>query len=178
MRRPVFRQKWLALAAAVVTAGAQLAWAKSDVPSDFIKFSTLKWDRGHAHAQTQGGKTVQLGLVERYQHLLQDKLQHAKPIAAAATMIDATSGQILAAIELGRDARGSLLFEPVAPAASLFKLVTTVALYERSDVTPSTQICTHGGLRGIEREHLAPAHGPGTVCTKFAQALGVSRNAV
>src|SRR6187402_177784 len=178
MRRPVTQRKWLALAAALLAAGLPAVWASSETPGDFIKFSTVKWERGQSRAQTQSGETVQLGLVERYQHLLQDVLVQAKPIAAAATMIDATSGQILAAAELGRDARGSLLFEPVAPAASLFKLVTTVALYERSDVTPSTQVCTHGGLRGIEREHLAPAQGPGTVCTKFAQALGVSRNAV
>jgi cell division protein FtsI/penicillin-binding protein 2 len=33
-------------------------------------------------------------------------------------------------------------------------------------------------MRGIEREHLSPAQGPDAVCTKFAYALGVSRNAV
>jgi peptidoglycan glycosyltransferase len=65
----------------------------------------------------------------------------------------------------------------VAPAASVFKLVTTIALYEHSDVTPATRICTHGGLRSIQLEHLTPPRGQGVVCSSFHQALGTSRNA-
>ena len=36
----------------------------------------------------------------------------------------------------------------------------------------------HGGVHGIERRHLEPAHGPGTECGRFAWALGHSKNAV
>lgn len=66
----------------------------------------------------------------------------------------------------------------MAPAASVFKVVTAAALYERTNVTPEQRVCTNGGLRRIEREHLEPARGKGTLCTPLSQALGHSRNAV
>ncbi len=64
------------------------------------------------------------------------------------------------------------------PAASLFKVVTTTALFESTSVTPQDQVCINGGVHGIERRHLEPARGPGTECGRFAWALGHSKNAV
>src|SRR5690606_2075246 len=84
--------------------------------------------------------------------------------------------QVLAAGELGGTGP-SLLVEPVAPAASVFKLVTTAALYEKTHVTPRTLRCTAGGPRGITDDPLRPARAPGATCGAFGEALGVSRNA-
>lgn len=143
-----------------------------------IRFSSISWNAGEAVAQDGHGHEVSLGLDPELQNALTRILTQAQPIAGAATLVDARSGQILAAAEIGHDPGGSLLFEAVAPAASLFKIVTTAALYEHTDVTPMTRVCTRGGMRDILLEHLTPAVGPGTTCTRFAQALGVSRNAV
>jgi cell division protein FtsI/penicillin-binding protein 2 len=68
----------------------------------------------------------------------------------------------------------------ITPAASLFKIVTTVALFERAQLGPLTPVCISGGERGIERHHLTPPH-PGdrnVRCRPFEEALGFSRNAV
>lgn len=64
------------------------------------------------------------------------------------------------------------------PAASVFKLVTTAALFESGGVKPSERVCIAGGVRSVERRHLDPPRGAGVSCGPFSQALGFSRNAV
>ncbi|MCH2109164.1 MAG: hypothetical protein MK135_07535, partial [Polyangiaceae bacterium] len=142
----------------------------------FIRWDSIRWKEGHATGKTHQGKLKVLGLDQRLQRELKRLLKRARPLAGAATLIDARSGQVLAAAEIG-ESHGSLLFDPIAPAASVFKLVTTAALYENSPLTPGQKICTQGGQRRIERRHLMPASGPEAICSPFAQALGVSRNA-
>lgn len=141
-----------------------------------IEWGTVKWEEGRAYGSDAEKARVPLVLDEGLQSELRQLLVDAKSTAAAAVVVDVETGAVLAATELGQSP-GSLLFDPVAPAASVFKLVTTAALYERTGVTPTTRVCTAGGLRTIERSHLAPAEGAGTVCGPFAQALGTSRNA-
>jgi cell division protein FtsI/penicillin-binding protein 2 len=163
-------------AALCLTGVATAAAAPSDTP--LIRFSSLSWNEGTAYAQDTQGAEVALGLEGDLQKSLEYYLTRARPIAGAAVVVDARTGQVLAASEIGNDPKGSLLFDAISPAASVFKIVTTAALYEHTDVTPLTQVCTKGGNRDILREHLSPASGPGTTCTRFAHALGVSRNAV
>lgn len=141
-----------------------------------LEWGTVSWAEGRAYGSDGGKNPVPLVLDEELQSELRRLLVDAKSTAAAAVVVDVETGAVLAATELG-ESSGSLLFDPVAPAASVFKLVTTAALYERTGVTPSTRVCTAGGLRSIERSHLAPAEGTGTVCGPFQQALGTSRNA-
>lgn len=141
-----------------------------------IRFASIRYAPSGATAQDSSGQEVPLGLDRDLQAKLLQTLERARPIAGAATLVDVQSGQVLAAAEVGVSPQ-SLLFEAVAPAASVFKIVTTAALYEKTNVTPLTRVCTSGGARTIEREHLAPASGPDAVCAKFAHALGVSRNA-
>lgn len=108
-------------------------------------------------------------------------LSRARPERGAAIVVDVETGRILAIDEIGASdptlETESLLFDAISPAASLMKLVTTAALYERSDVTPSLRVCTRGALRLIEEEHLSPPRGPGVYCSAFGQALAVSKNA-
>ncbi|HSC87256.1 MAG TPA: penicillin-binding transpeptidase domain-containing protein [Polyangiaceae bacterium] len=104
-------------------------------------------------------------------------MNRARPVAGALTLVDVATGRVLAAVELGDTSHGSLLVDARSPAASVFKLVTTIALYERTSVTPATRVCTKGGLRSIAAEHLVPGTGDGVVCSSFHQALGTSRNA-
>ena len=170
------RLRITALLALLGSLSAINAAAKSE--SLALKWSSIQWQDHQALAADSTGQSVELGLDEELQKELEKILSRAQAISGAATLVDARTGQVLAAAELGDQKSGSLLFDPIAPAASVFKLVTTAALYEKTQVTPMTRVCTHGGNRGIEREHLTPAKGSGTVCGKFAHALGVSRNAV
>lgn len=157
---------WSVLASAALAAGdaTQLRWG------------SIRYDGQGATAVTTDGAPVELGVDVHLQRELKKILTRARPLAGAAVLVDARSGQVLAAAEIGKS-EGSLLFDAVAPAASVFKIITTSALYETTDVTPLTRVCTEGGLRAIFPQHLVPAKGPGAVCGKFAHALGVSRNA-
>ncbi|MCA9707321.1 MAG: hypothetical protein KDK70_15820 [Myxococcales bacterium] len=65
-----------------------------------------------------------------------------------------------------------------APAASTFKLVTTAALLDSQQATPSTRVCFHGGLHGIEDDDLRddPAHD--VQCETLGDAVAHSYNLV
>jgi cell division protein FtsI/penicillin-binding protein 2 len=94
-------------------------------------------------------------------------------------MVEPKTGRVLAFSALGGEThRFELLTKARLPAASLFKIVTTTALFESSTLSPQDEVCIQGGMRGIERRHLEPARGPGTECGRFAWALGHSKNAV
>jgi penicillin-binding protein A len=94
--------------------------------------------------------------------------------------VHAPTGRILAWQEYRRPGHGGHpLTEALTPAASLFKIVTTVALFERSPVMPTSLVCIDGGEHEIERFHLTPPPASSTVrCRPFGEALGFSRNAV
>ncbi len=106
-------------------------------------------------------------------------LRSAKPVEGAVVMLEPKTGRVLAFSALGGAAnRFELLTKARLPAASLFKIVTATALFENTTLSPQDEVCIQGGMRGIERRHLEPAHGPGTECGRFAWALGHSKNAV
>jgi penicillin-binding protein A len=90
------------------------------------------------------------------------------------------TGRVLAWQEYRRRGQaGHPITEAMTPAASLFKIVTAVALFERTPVLPTTNVCISGGERGVERAHLTPpARDVPTLCRPFEEALGFSRNAV
>lgn len=172
-RRPL--QTWIFALLSLGLVSATRAWGNPE-PTD-IRWSTARLDGEEPVARDTQGTIVPLGIEADLQAELERLLARSRPIAGAATLVDAQTGQILAAAEIGESPEGSLLFDPIAPAASVFKIVTTVALYEHTSVTPLTRVCTEGGHRDILRSHLSPARGAGAVCGKFAHALGVSRNA-
>lgn len=101
----------------------------------------------------------------------------ARPVSGAALLVDAQRGELLV-FEAYRSRSGlpHPIFTPV-PAASVFKLITTTALFERTPVNPRTRVCIAGGEHAIERAHLEPALGQGSLCAPFFSALGFSRNA-
>ena len=106
-----------------------------------------------------------------------EQLRTARPLQGAVVMLDIRTGRVLVWAELKAPQQKSLLYEAQAPAASVFKLVTTVALFDRGHIDPRQKVCINGGEHGIYRRHLEPAVGPGTLCAPFFQALGHSRNA-
>ncbi|HYQ16115.1 MAG TPA: penicillin-binding transpeptidase domain-containing protein [Polyangiaceae bacterium] len=106
-------------------------------------------------------------------------LRGAKPVEGAIVALDPKTGNVLAfrAIASGGTSF-DVLTQARLPAASLFKVVTTTALFESTPISLQDRVCINGGVHGIERRHLEPARGPGTECGRFAWALGHSKNAV
>jgi penicillin-binding protein A len=64
-----------------------------------------------------------------------------------------------------------------APAASTFKLVTAAALLG-GETTPSTRVCFHGGLHGIEDAQLSDDSARDTQCETLSAAIAHSYNLV
>ena len=126
-------------------------------------------------SRTRGPSTLDAELERSAQRLLRG----AKPVEGAIVALDPKTGRVLAFRAIASSGSSfDVLTSARLPAASLFKVVTTTALFESTSITPQDQVCINGGVHGIERRHLEPARGPGTECGRFAWALGHSKNAV
>lgn len=64
------------------------------------------------------------------------------------------------------------------PAASTFKLVTAAALLDNEAANPSTKVCFHGGLHGIEDRDLDDDPAKDTRCENLSDAIAHSYNLV
>ena len=129
-----------------------------------------------ARALKQRGPST---LDSNLQRAAEKLLRGAKPVEGAIVALDPKTGRVLAwGAIAGSGSTLEVLTQARLPAASLFKVVTTTALFETTRVTPQDQVCINGGVHGIERRHLEPARGPGSQCGRFAWALGHSKNAV
>lgn len=123
----------------------------------------------------RGPSTLDASLTRTAEKLLRG----AKPVEGAIVALEPKTGRVLVFEAIGTGATSQeVLTQARLPAASLFKVVTTTALFETTPVTPQDQVCINGGMHGIERRHLEPARGPGAECGRFAWALGNSKNAV
>ena len=130
-------------------------------------------------APLAAGGDARLTLDLELQQTAAKLLSNANPMRGGMVVIDARSGEVLVWAESARDGRHhQVLTTARVPAASVFKLVTTAALFETTSVSPGEKICISGGTHGIERRHLDPPHGDATECSPFAYAIGHSKNAV
>jgi cell division protein FtsI/penicillin-binding protein 2 len=99
--------------------------------------------------------------------------------AGAIVVLNARTGRVLALAQRRRGVdRPTVAFDPSPPAASLFKIVTTAALLERSPVSIDTVQCYHGGSQRLEQHNLVDSERDDTACASVTQALGHSINAV
>lgn len=165
---------------AILLSSALLLGATSARPAanGSVDLAQRRLSGGHLVAPGPSGAPVELTLDPELQRDAERLLESARPLAGAVVAVDVKTGRILTWAEMRRDGRsGSVVTTAQAPAASVFKLVTTAALFETGNVTPSERICIAGGLRGIERRHLDPPRDGDIRCAPFFQALGHSKNA-
>jgi peptidoglycan glycosyltransferase len=138
----------------------------------------VRFDGDVATAPTEGGGTAELTLDATMQRAAMRLLAAAHPGSGAIVAIDPHRGQVLAWAGLRAGApAASVVRTTLAPAASLFKIVTTTALLEKH-VDPNRTVCIEGGTSGINAEHLRPPTSGRALCGPFREALGRSRNAV
>lgn len=174
---------WLVAALGVTSAAAEPAApepalvAPAEQQPLEVDLSRLRIRAGAVVAPARNDEAV-LTLDPALQRTSLDQLRAAHPVQGAVVVLEVRTGRVLVWAEHKAPKRKSLFYEAQAPAASVFKLVTTVALFERGHVDFKRRVCFDGGEHGIYRRHLAPAKGPAAACTTFSQALGHSRNAV
>jgi peptidoglycan glycosyltransferase len=173
------RRALAGLAACGLTALAASAWA---APAELTEPRPSAPPAQHSSARLHAGHAGKRSSLDpALQAVARRLLAEARPMMGGIIAVHVPTGRLLAWQEYRRPGQtGHPITQAITPAASLFKIVTTVALFERADVSPRSPICISGGEHSIERVHLIPAS-PGdadVLCRPFEEALGYSRNAV
>lgn len=153
------------------------AIAESTTAAPEVDLSDIRLTDHGAFAPVAGGGQAELTVDPELQRKAERLLAGAHPAAGAAVALDARTGKVLVWASIPNDRQHSPLYRLAAPAASVFKIVTTAALLERTRITPTTRVCIAGGMHEIEREHLDPPRAGARSCAPFFTALGHSRNA-
>ncbi len=119
--------------------------------------------------------TIQPDLQARLRRVLSD---YRVPWGAT-VLIEPGSGRVLAMAEHSQNEPKArdLSLRALAPAASIFKIVTSAALLEQG-IEPDAEICYHGGKHRIQKGNLADDPRRDRRCLTLASALGRSANVV
>ena len=126
-----------------------------------------------------GGRRAVFTLDPAVQKFATSVLEDNDVPAGAVVLLNASTGRVIALAQHTRDgAKPDVAFDPSPPAASLFKIVTTAALLERTDVTVDTVQCYHGGSQRLETHNLIDSARDDSACASVTEALGHSINAV
>jgi peptidoglycan glycosyltransferase len=153
--------------------------ARAAEPRPAIDLDHMAPHGGHWVAPLATGGDVQLTLDSELQQAATKILAGANAVRGGMVVLDAHTGQVLAWAETARDGHHhQTLTTARVPAASVFKLVTTAALFETTTLSPRDEVCISGGLHDIERRHLDAPHGDAIECSPFEYAIGYSKNAV
>jgi penicillin-binding protein A len=184
MHRRTWLQAVSALGAASALGRSPYAWAEEAPPAPptaapILDLNTIAPSGDGFTAQMDGGELASLTLNGELQHCGQELLKRAYPLSGGALMVDVATGRVLccASFTRNKQARSGHPLLSHAPAASVFKLITSAALLDKDKIRPDTRVCFSGGERQIERHHLErPPHVD--TCPPFRTALGFSRNAV
>ncbi len=97
----------------------------------------------------------------------------------ATVLLEPATGRVLALAQHSQEEprRADLALAAIAPAASIFKIVTAAALLERG-VGPDDEVCYHGGKHRLQPRLLADDPRRDRRCLTLASAFGHSANVV
>jgi len=138
-------------------------------------------DGDKAYMQRPDGSRLELTLNTRAQRDIEKLLKRRGVAYSAVVIIDAKSGAVKVFAENKEKddpaSTGHWLTGTRAPAASVFKIVTTAALLE-AGVSADAKTCFHGGGRGISNWHLKDRPKFDKRCQTLTEALAHSSNVV
>jgi peptidoglycan glycosyltransferase len=141
----------------------------------------MTWDPdlGRYVAPYGSGRAV-LSVSPSLQQGLEKLLAEFRVPAGAVVLLDPKTGRVLALAEHAEGelaGNGSIALRPIAPAASVFKIVTGAALLQRG-VTPDSEVCFHGGKHRIQKALLSDDPRRDRRCLTLTTALAKSANVV
>jgi penicillin-binding protein A len=127
------------------------------------------------------GSRVELTLDPELQRNAERLLGEADPVQGAAVLVSVDDGRVLALAGRHRNAPAAndvkLATTPWAPAASVFKLITTAALLGEG-VRPDTRVCYHAGVHSVEADNLVDHPELDDRCRNLGYGLAKSQNAI
>lgn len=172
----------LAKVRAIGSAEAPAPSASAAAPSPSLRgldLSKLAFDDEGVTAPLEGGRLARLSLDPAVQRAALDVLAANHVPEGAIVVADAESGRVLAyANHVESGPARDLCAEAGAPAASVFKIVTSAALVGRGKAGPDTRACYSGGEQRLYLRDLEPNPARDRWCTTLSGALGRSLNTV
>jgi penicillin-binding protein A len=154
--------------------------APAPPPASELRLAEATLDRvaGHYVAPLGAGHAV-LTTVPRLQERIEKVLADHRVPWAAAVLIEPSTGRVLAMAEHSQrePGRRGLSLEARAPAASVFKIVTSSALLHRG-FEPGSEVCFHGGQHRVKPALLSDDPRRDRRCLSLSAALGKSANVV
>jgi peptidoglycan glycosyltransferase len=141
----------------------------------------MTWDpaRGRYVARYGAGRAL-LSVSPNLQRGLEKLLADFHVPMGAVVLLEPRTGRVLALAQHAESehaAGGPVALRAIAPAASVFKIVTSAALLERG-VTPDSEVCFHGGKHRIQKALLADDPRRDRRCLTLSSALAKSANVV
>lgn len=158
------------------SAGGDAApWA---IPARSVDISLAQESEGALVQRLDDGTQVEFTLNPKLQSKALDLLRYYRVEFGAIVAINPQTGELLAMAEHAEHQPGlkRLALQAEGPAASVFKLVTAAALVEDGGLTADSEICTHGGRRGLTLKLLQDNPKRDKKCQTLARALGTSNN--
>ena len=133
---------------------------------------------GRYVASYGSGRAV-LSVAPKVQQGLEKLLAGYRVPTGAVVLMEPRTGRVVAMAEhVERGPRASpVALRPIAPAASVFKIVTSAALLDRG-IGPDSEVCFHGGHHRIQKTLLADDPRRDRRCLTLSAALGKSANVV
>ena len=154
--------------------------AKPPAVSDELRLAEMGLDpESDRYVAPMGAGRAVLTMVPRVQARIEKVLTDYRVPWAAAVLLEPATGRVLAMAEHSQREPGArgLSLQARAPAASVFKIVTSAALLQRG-FEPEAEICYHGGHHRVQRNNLADDPRRDRRCLTLASALGHSANVV
>jgi len=134
--------------------------------------------RAQRYTASYGSGSASLTVSPRLQQGMEKLLTDYRVPMGAAVLLDPRTGRVLAMAEhVEKGPRTHVALQPIAPAASVFKIVTSAALLEKG-MSPDDEVCFHGGRHRIQKALLADNPRRDRMCLTLASALGKSANVV
>ena len=157
-----------------------VAGPASPAPPEPIALHDVQLDvsLGRYVAPLEKGRAI-LTIDPRLQARLERSLATYQVPWGATVLLEAGTGRVLALAEHSKaePGRPGIALSAIAPAASIFKIVTATALLERG-VGPDDEVCFHGGNHRLAPKLLADDPRRDRRCLSLASAFGHSTNVV
>ena len=152
----------------------------SRVPMEQLDIREAQKVNGRLVQNLYDDRKVILTMMPALQERAREVLEKAEVPYGAVVAIEPSTGRVLGLVDHSTADPNiqNLAGRANPPAASVFKLVTTVALLETTPVTPDYKTCFNGGARGISKRHLTDDPRRDKRCHTLTQALAKSTNAV
>lgn len=125
------------------------------------------------------GRVAELSLDPLLQRSVQSVMRRYRVPEAGTVMMDVKTGKLLVYASYVKDGEPyDVNVRAVAPAASIFKVVTGAALVERANLNADTRQCYHGGRSRISADELREDTAKDKYCATLGEAMGRSLNVV